>query len=493
MAGFSHAHRSRRLDVDVAGPADGAPRLALRRGAPAAAARRRPAPGAEARIPAPGVLSAVADGGRTFVEVQANPFPLRGIVREVDFGLPTFYLVFDAGSDLVPFAEGDAAPRASARGGGGRSEHPLRRTGPRRARSPALVEPDPGCAPGGGPPAWQPFADAVAALAGGADRPILVLDHRGAPLESGRFEIESGPQTATAQLIASDRGDLQRAVARMHDANPGTMPLTTVLPAGGGAASVRPLLPNADVQLARLEDGAPCRECDPGHPRPAPPHVHEPADLVLAAARSGCPDPARRLHARQQADAVRQRPRVLRPPLPKALGREPGGGPGGGLHLVGGWQTFPDDELTVRQAGGARGMPLTLAEAAELIGGRGGATRFLSPKFIQLDPGSPVEVAELTLVLRHRRRAVALAERRLPPHRPGRSDHPARAVRAQRDRGHVDHQHGRRGGRAEQGRGRRARRDGARPRAGMGRTPSRSRTTRSARRSPASPTTSSSS
>ena len=72
-------------------------------------------------------------------------------------------------------------------------------------------------------------------------------------------------------------------------------------------------------------------------------------------------------------------------------------GAGSGLHLVGGWQTFPDDELTVRRAGEDEELALTLEQAAKLIGEAGGATRFLSPKFIQLDAGSPVEAAELTL------------------------------------------------------------------------------------------------
>ena len=175
-------------------------------------------------MPVTGVLSApVTDGGRTFVEVQAEPVPAQSDrAGELDFGLPTFYLVLDAGSDLVPFADGDAAPEgeslATAAG-----VSILCAAQDRVGRDPAL---------------WSSLIlDALPA----ADRAgVAALRRRGrgrlraaptgrcscstitgAPLESGRFEIESGPQTATAELIASDGGDLQRAVARMHACEPG--------------------------------------------------------------------------------------------------------------------------------------------------------------------------------------------------------------------------------------------------------------------------------
>ena len=181
----------------------------------------RPAPGVEVRMPAPGVLRAVTDAGGTFVEIQVNPFPLRRITRELGFGLPTFYLVFDAGSDLVDFDEGDTAPEgeqlATASG-----VSILCADQDRVARDPALWSSQILAAiPAADRAAWQPFADAVAGqTAAGAARPVLLLDHSGAPLENGSVAIASGSQTATAQLIPADGGDLQRAVARMHAAIP---------------------------------------------------------------------------------------------------------------------------------------------------------------------------------------------------------------------------------------------------------------------------------
>jgi phosphatidylserine/phosphatidylglycerophosphate/cardiolipin synthase-like enzyme len=357
----------------------------------------RAAPGAEVRMPVPGVLRKVPDAGCTFVEVQANPFPLRRIVRELDFGLPTFYLVFDAGSDQVPFSDGDAAeegePLATAEG-----VSILCAAQDRIGRDPllwssAILD----ALPAADRAAWQPFAAAVTALAGGGPgRPILVLNHRGAPLESGRFEIDSGPQTATAELIASDGGDLQRAVARMHAASPGTMPLTSVLPPGGGAARVRPLVQNADVQVARLEDGAHAE----GSIEVTPDLRHVTFTNLRTwfspQRAAGAPDPLSD-YTRLNRLTPFVNGRGYYDHLFRRLWDASQAGAGSGLHLVGGWQTFPDDELTVRRAGEPEDLPLTLAEAAKLIGESGGATRFLSPKFIQLDPGSPVEVFELTL------------------------------------------------------------------------------------------------
>ena len=65
---------------------------------------------ATVRMPAPGLLRTETDpSGSIFVEVQVNPFGLRHAVQALLFGVPTFYFVFDAGSPLVAFADGDAA------------------------------------------------------------------------------------------------------------------------------------------------------------------------------------------------------------------------------------------------------------------------------------------------------------------------------------------------------------------------------------------------
>ena len=201
--------------------------------------------------------------------------------------------------------------------------------------------------------------------------------------------------TATAEVIAADGGDLQRTVSRMHAANPGSMPLTSVLPAAGGAARLRPLLAGGDVQLARLEDAL---HSDGGTIDVTPDLRH----IALTNLRAW--------FAPQFAAPPEPLPRYTRKNrlVPLVNGHEyydhlfrvlhdATANPPGGLHLVGGWQTFPDTELTVRRQGEPRDLPLSLEQAAELIGAAGGATRLLSPKFIQLDPGSPIEVGEVSL------------------------------------------------------------------------------------------------
>jgi phosphatidylserine/phosphatidylglycerophosphate/cardiolipin synthase-like enzyme len=356
----------------------------------------RPAPGGAIRMPAPGLLRAVSDDGRTFVEVQTNPFPLRRVVRELRFGLPTFYLVFDAGSDLVAFAEGDAAAEGEPLGTATGVDI-LCAGQDRIARDPALWSRlilD--AIPAADRAAWRPFADAVEALAdAGAGRPILVLDHRGAPAGSERVGIDSGSVSATAELIPADGGDLQRAVARMHAADPGAMPLASVLPAGGGAATLRPIVQGGDVQIARLEDGA-----DAGLAIQVTPDLRHVTFTNLrqwfSPQRASSPEPLARYTRRNTLTPLVNGSEYY-DHLFRRLWDAAQEGADSGLHLVGGWQTCPEDELTVRREADPADLPLTLEQAARLIGENGGATRFLSPKFIQLDEGSPVEVGELVL------------------------------------------------------------------------------------------------
>ena len=357
---------------------------------------------AQVWLPAFGTLRSVTptagpDAGRTFVEVQVNPFPIRHAVQAVPFGLPTFYVVFDVGSSPVAFADGDTAP-------GG---EPLATVAAvsilcagqdRVARDPALWASQILAAiPPADRGAWQPFADGVAVqTASGTGRPILVLDHRGAPLESGRVEIRSGSVTATAELIGADGGDLQRTVTRMHAASPGSMPLTSVLPAGGGAARLRPVVAGADVQVARLEDAI---HSDGGAIEVTPDLRH----IALTNLRSwfapqfaSPPEPLQR-YTRNNRLVPLVNGREYYDHLFRALHDAAKANRPGGLHLVGGWQTFPDTELTERRTGEPDDLPLSLEQAAELIGAEGGATRFLSPKFIQLDAGSPIEIGEISL------------------------------------------------------------------------------------------------
>ncbi len=354
---------------------------------------QHPLPKGGVRVPAAGVLRTVTDGVRHVVEVQVNPFALRRTAQALQFGVPTFYLALDEDSDLLAFNDGDLAQAgdviAQATGVG------VACAGQDRvARDPALwaaelldaLEPqDRG--------EWQPFADATQAAAGAAQPPLLLLDHRGAPLETGDVEIASGPVTATATLVRDDGGDLQRTVARMHAADPGTMPLSAVFPPGGGPATLRPQAAGGDFQLARLPDAAAAAGAI--DVTPALRHVAL-TDLTrwFAPQFAASPVPLARY----------TRGNVLTPyvngdeyfdELFHRLLDAGRAGPDGGLHLVGGWQTFPDVELVTRGPDDDPDLPLTLEQAARLIGGAGGATRFLSPQFIQLEPLPPVETVEL--------------------------------------------------------------------------------------------------
>ena len=353
---------------------------------------QRPLPKGDVRVPAAAVLRTVTDNGRHVVEVQVNPFAVRRAAQAVPFGVPTFYLALDDDSDLLILGDGDLAQAgdviAQATGVGvacGGQD--------RVARDPALwaaelldaLDPqDRG--------EWQPFADATRAAAG-AQPPVLLLDHRGAPLEAAAVEIASGPVTATARLVPDDGGDLQRTVARMHAADPGAMPLGAVFPPGGGPASLRPQAAGADFQLARLPDAATAAGAI--DVTPALRHVAL-TDLTrwFAPQFATSPVPLAR-YTRGNVLTPNVNGNEYFDELFHRLLDAGRAGPDGGLHLVGGWQTFPDVELVTRRSDDDPDLPLTLEQAARLIGGAGGATRFLSPQFIQLEPLPPVETVEL--------------------------------------------------------------------------------------------------
>ena len=174
---------------------------------PLAALRaQRAAPG-QVRAPAVGVLRSLVPpsgplAGRTVVELQANPFAMRRVAQAIAFGVPTFYLVLDAGATLAPFAEGDmvaaGAPVATTSG-----VTILCAGQDRIARDPALWSGTIAAAiasVGADAGTWPSFATAVATqTASGADPPVLVLDHTGAPLADADVELSAGSQSAVAR------------------------------------------------------------------------------------------------------------------------------------------------------------------------------------------------------------------------------------------------------------------------------------------------------
>jgi len=347
----------------------------------------RAAPAA-VHVPAAGTLRHAGD----VVQVEVSAFRHRDVAAAIPGGLPTFYFAFDPGTTLVPFADGYGV-EAGDQLASVTAVSILCAAQDRVARDPALWARQIAEAHGAGSsPSWDAFA---AALTGGAEPPVLLLDHTGALLAEGSVEIHVATATATATFTAADGGDLQRVVARLHAADPAQMPLASVF-AAGAPVTLRPASPGTtDFQLAVLEDAA---------------HAQRAVDV----------SPARR-HVTLTDLRAWLAPQFAGPKLkdytrgntltPFVNGKpyftdlfhrvqEAARAGDGGLHLVGGWKTFPEDELADREDPPADGirLPVSIAEAAQLLADHGGATRVLSPQFIQLDPGSPVETAEIIVV-----------------------------------------------------------------------------------------------
>ena len=375
---------------------------------PLAALRAQRATPGPVSAPAAGVLRALAPAtgplaGRTVVEVQANPFAMRRVAQAIAFGAPTFYLVLDAGATLVPFAAGDivgaGAPVATASG-----VTILCAGQDRIARDPALWSATIAAAiasVGSDAGSWPAFAAAVAAqTASGPDPPVLLLDHTGAPLVDADVELSAGAQSAAARLTAADGGDLQRAVARLHAADPGQMPFASVFGAGGpvriGAAG------GADLELTRLEDGAGASGSI--EVTPALRHVTltdlktwfapQYANAGLPAAFQPLADYTRGNRVTPFVNGLEYYADLL-----AKLKDAADAGAGGGLHLVGGWQTVVDAQLARRDDGAtAAEHPVTLLEAVALLSDEGGAARVLSPQFFQFESQSTLQLAEIIIV-----------------------------------------------------------------------------------------------
>ena len=357
------------------------------------------------RMPADGALRAVTPAtGRTFLEIEVNPFALRHVAQQLAFGLPTFYLVLDAGVLPVAFEPGDIAP-AGERLADVAAVSVLCAGQDRVARDPALWSGEilaAITAASAGDDGWRPFAEAVASqTAGGANPPVLLLDHRGAARASATVRISSSAGSATALMTPADGGDLQRTVTRMHADDPGAMTLDSVFGAGGGPVTLRPLS-NApgDVQLAAIEGAGALSAAGEIALTPSSRHVAF-TDLTswFAPQFAAPPSPFQRLARFTRGNAVTAMvngieyyDHLFRRLHDAVLAEDEGG-----LHLAGGWQTFPDVKLAQRPAAGDpyAAMPATLEQAATWIGTAGGRTRFLSPKFFQLDSGSVVEQTEI--------------------------------------------------------------------------------------------------
>jgi phosphatidylserine/phosphatidylglycerophosphate/cardiolipin synthase-like enzyme len=199
--------------------------------------------------PAPGVLRQLDTSTGTVVEIQVNPFRMRDVVAAIPSGLPTFYLFFDA---VLPFAftdsdiDAEGATLANVRtvslvqiGQDRIVRDPAEWT---REIASAIANPDTGST------SWQAFTSAVdSALNSTTTRPILILDHRGQLADRGEFSLVLGaPPMQNIDLTVADGGDLRAALRRLG------LPDDPL--ASGGP--VRLHQRGGDVQFVRIEDGA---------------------------------------------------------------------------------------------------------------------------------------------------------------------------------------------------------------------------------------------
>jgi phosphatidylserine/phosphatidylglycerophosphate/cardiolipin synthase-like enzyme len=362
---------------------------------------QRATPG-DLRVPATGILTKAVTADpqpSTVIEIQVNPFMIRGVAQLIPFGIPTMYLVLEPGAPAPAFEDGDSAAAgdtlASVTGVS------LMMVGQDRiARDAALwarLISDAITSAGDDPFDWPDFAAAVADQTD--DPPVLLLDHTGGLVTGGTVRLSAGSISATVEMTDADGGDLQRAVARMRAANPSAMPFSSVFSRGSPARVGSVSDSDNDFELTVLEDAEGAATAI--EVTPAGRHVMytdlrtwfapQYANATLPAHFAPLQDYSRnnRLHPfvngpEYYADLLEkvQEAAEMARTLPAFCG----------LHLVGGWQTFPDAHLARRSdSQTATEKPVTLEEAVTLLGNRGGSSRILSPKFFQFEQGSQGE------------------------------------------------------------------------------------------------------
>jgi phosphatidylserine/phosphatidylglycerophosphate/cardiolipin synthase-like enzyme len=359
-------------------------------------------------IPAPSIvqIATVSDtSGQTVtaVEIQLNAFALRSIASTIPFGLPTFYFLFATGTTVTGVQDGDLAAAGDMLAAAS-SVQILCVGQDRTARDPALWSAQILAAiPTADASSWSAFATAVAQqTAGGAQPPVLLLDHRGLPRgvdddrrppgSPTKVEITSSTGTVTAEMAKEDGGDLQRTVARLHAADSAAMPLTGVFDASG-EATIRPVPQSDDVQLARVDDPATSGAFAAGEIALTRQTRHltftDLGDWFQPQTATGLATGHNRYTRGNKLTPFVNGPAyydVLFGHLNTATG----------LHVIGGWATFPDVELTRPPTDSPNPpSPVTLAQVATAMGNAGGGARFLSPQFFQLEQGSPIRIEEV--------------------------------------------------------------------------------------------------
>ena len=351
----------------------------------------------EVLMPAPGVLRKVSPSGTsTVVEVQVNPFRMRDLVGAIPFGLPTFYLFFNPAPSFT-FADGEIESEGAALASVQTvtlvqiGQDRIVRDPAEWARGIAAAIPNPDT----GPASWQGFATAVdAALNSASVRPILILDHRGRLAEQAALSLVLGPPAAeTVQnidLTPADGGDLQAALRRLG------LPDNPL--ASGGAVRLRQR--SGDIQFVRIED----RAFSAGEVALSLANRHiQFTDLQRwFAPQFAIPEGMAASPLRRYTRGNRMTPFVNGKPFYRTffdllLNVD---GPNQGVHLTGGFTLEAEANLLELRPNDDPDRPTTVKAALEAMAGKfaeleDGGGRFLSAKFIQIEPDETLSDKEI--------------------------------------------------------------------------------------------------
>jgi phosphatidylserine/phosphatidylglycerophosphate/cardiolipin synthase-like enzyme len=330
--------------------------------------------------------------GLEVLELEPLAFLIRPVAQACAAGLPTFYFLLPSGT-----APGPADQQAVATNELLATASDLRLVvmfPDRLPREPALwsdllLQAIVGA--GADADQWQPFVTAVTAADARPDAPVLVMDHAGRPLQDASLQVTVGGTMHPVTFTAADHGDLQAAIARLHAADPGAMPLASLW--SGGTTSATLAVPTGDGQLGRVEDG-----------------VSGAGSIGISpAARHVMLTDLEQWFAPQFAGPALARYRRGNRFTPLVNGHatfddlfarlnEARVSAAGAFHLAG-WSLFAEEELATRPAGAPAEYPLTIAQAATVIGAADdGACRFLAVDFLQISDPDKLEAIE-TLAL----------------------------------------------------------------------------------------------
>lgn len=348
----------------------------------------RRAGGGNVVMPALGVLRRVTGpDSAEFVEIQADPFPIREVIAGLA-GVPTFYLVFPDATGLGALDHQVAAASEGLRSAA--TEVTIAVVFQDRVtRDPSLWASQvltAIAAVQGNTTLWQPFADAIVAQTATGDRaPMLLLDQAGEPLRTGQVDLvmPSG-QSRRIVLAPADLGDLQRTVQRLNPSDPGLW--------SGGTTSlrIRPVASaGAEFQLAAIEAQDAAGSIGEIVVSPSVRHVLTTDVTKWFAPQFAIPigeaaPPLARYTRQNVATHFANGFEYFGDLFVRLFEAQTAGG---GFDSVTGWAMYPEAVLRKRRADEPEEMPQTIKEAAERIAAAQGSSRHLAAQFIQLEQG----------------------------------------------------------------------------------------------------------